>query len=79
MPIYEYLCPKCSCKFELRRSFSQSDEAAFCPGCQATGEKLLSCFTAFSKGAEGDFSPISGAGSGCGPCSATSCGSCGMG
>jgi len=79
MPIYEYFCPKCSCKFELRRSFSQSDEAASCPGCQATGEKLLSRFTAFSKGAGGDFSPISGAGSGCGTCAAPSCSTSGMG
>jgi len=79
MPIYEYLCSNCNCKFELRRSFSQSDEAATCPSCNASARKLLSRFTAFSKGAGGEFSPISGAGSGCGTCAATSCASCGLG
>jgi len=79
MPIYEYLCPNCDCKFELRRSFSQSDEAASCPSCQAEAKKLLSQFTAFSKGEWGDTSPISGMGSACGTCSATSCSTCGLG
>ncbi|MFH1486148.1 MAG: zinc ribbon domain-containing protein [Chloroflexota bacterium] len=79
MPIYEYSCPNCDCKFELRRSFSQSDEATTCPSCHASAKKLLSRFAAFSKGADGDFSPISGMGSSCGTCSATSCGTCGAG
>ena len=79
MPIYEYYCPNCSCKFELRRSFSQSNEAASCPGCQANAERLLSRFTAFSKGADGDLGSISGMDSGCGTCSAASCTTCGLG
>ena len=30
MPIYEYICPKCSSKFELMRPMSQSEEEAAC-------------------------------------------------
>lgn len=79
MPIYEYICPSCDQRFELRRSFSESDEAAPCPGCHASARKLLSLFTAFSKGAEGDFGSISGMGSSCNTCSAPSCSTCGLG
>ena len=79
MPIYEYICSNCNCKFELRRSFSQSNEAASCPSCKATARKQLSKFTALSKGSGGDYTPISGAGGGCGSCAAPSCTGCGMG
>ncbi|MBE9501791.1 MAG: zinc ribbon domain-containing protein [Chloroflexi bacterium] len=76
MPIYEYSCPNCNQKFELRRSFSQADEAALCPSCHVTAKKLLSSFTAFSKSAEGEFSSI---GSDiCSTCSATSCSTCNL-
>ncbi|MFC2039442.1 FmdB family zinc ribbon protein [Chloroflexota bacterium] len=44
MPIYEYLCPSCNCEFELRRSFSQSDEAASCPSCQETAIAICRIF-----------------------------------
>jgi putative FmdB family regulatory protein len=76
MPIYEYICSSCNLKFELRRSFSQADEAALCPSCHATAKKLLSSFIAFSKGAEGESSPIGG--SACSGCAASSCASCNL-
>jgi len=76
MPIYEYLCPGCNCKFELRRSFSQANEEAFCPSCHTAAKKLFSTFAAFSKSAEGGSSSIAGAGNICGTCAATSCTTC---
>ena len=74
MPIYEYLCPKCSYKFGRRLPFSQSGEAVRCPECQAPAEKQFSTFAAMSKGAGGENAPISG--SSCSSCSATSCSTC---
>ena len=76
MPIYEYMCPSCNKKFELRRSFSQADEAALCPTCNVAAKKLLSAFTAFSKGSEGESTSIGG--NPCGTCSATSCSTCNL-
>lgn len=75
MPIYEYLCPSCNSKFELRRSFSQADEAASCPSCHAIAKKLFSLFAAFSKSAEGESTSIGGSDI-CSTCPATSCATC---
>lgn len=33
MPIYEFQCAKCDLKFEMRRSFSDSDDEIKCPRC----------------------------------------------
>ena len=76
MPIYEYCCPSCNQKFELRRSFSQADEAARCPTCDVVAKKLFSSFAAFSKGAEGE--PTSIGSSACSTCAATSCSTCNL-
>ncbi len=62
MPIYEYLCPNCECRFESRRSFSEAEEEVSCPKCQTIARKLPSRFTAFSSGAGGYPRPISGMG-----------------
>ncbi|MFC1940740.1 FmdB family zinc ribbon protein [Chloroflexota bacterium] len=35
MPIYEYECPACGEKFELRRGIIDSDEEVKCPRCEA--------------------------------------------
>jgi len=74
MPIYEYMCPSCNSKFELRRSFSEAGEAVSCPKCQAPARKLFSSFAALSKGAGGEYSSI--VGDTCGTCAATSCATC---
>jgi len=47
MPLYEYICDQCGCKFELLRSFTQMDDAAICPCCeQPRVRRLLSTFAA---------------------------------
>ena len=35
MPTYDYICKKCSNKFELRRSIAMRDDAAPCPACKS--------------------------------------------
>ncbi len=44
MPIYEYLCPKCTSEFELMRPFSEAARAALCPKCNSAAQRLLSGF-----------------------------------
>ncbi len=44
MPTYEYWCPKCKKEFELKRPFSDFNKPAYCPICNAEGEKLISNF-----------------------------------
>ncbi|HEX75920.1 MAG TPA: zinc ribbon domain-containing protein [Dehalococcoidia bacterium] len=76
MPIYEYFCPECNYKFELLRSISKGKEKASCPQCQHAAKRILSRFTSFSKGTEGEPTPIAGTASPCSSCTATSCDSC---
>ncbi|MCK5589683.1 MAG: zinc ribbon domain-containing protein [Dehalococcoidales bacterium] len=75
MPIYEYLCPQCSVKFELLRPLSQSNEIASCPHCHNGAKRTLSRFTCSSKSTEGTSTPLGGS-SPCSTCSATSCATC---
>lgn len=49
MPTYEYECPVCSCRFELRRSFSDSSPAK-CPKCQKESRRLFSPVPIIFKG-----------------------------
>ena len=45
MPIYEYECPKCGERFELRSSMSDSDNEIKCPKCGTKRPKrILSLF-----------------------------------
>jgi putative FmdB family regulatory protein len=44
MPIYEFICPDCKTLFELRCSFSQSDQPARCPKCNSPGQRVISSF-----------------------------------
>jgi len=50
MPIYEYLCTKCTLEFELRRSFSEADKPVTCPKCNAKAQKLVSGFASKTGG-----------------------------
>ena len=75
MPIYEYLCTECGCKFELLRSLNGSNEGASCPKCNRKAKRVFSRFASFSKDAGGESTPIAG-GSSCSGCTASSCGSC---
>lgn len=78
MPIYEYSCKSCDHRFE-ELVFSDADEAELaCPACDSGKlERLISGFAFKSSG-----SPLKGgsgsrAGKSCGPCSKSSCSSCG--
>jgi putative FmdB family regulatory protein len=75
MPIYEYVCGKCSNKFELMRPISRALDPADCPACKARAERVLSRFACFTRSAEGDSAPISGTG-GCAGCSSSDCSTC---
>ncbi|MBM3119039.1 MAG: zinc ribbon domain-containing protein [Chloroflexi bacterium] len=76
MPIYEYSCPDCNCKFELLRSINKANEDASCPRCQHTAKRVFSRFASFSKGSGGESMPIAGTGNSCTGCSASSCSTC---
>ncbi|MFC2041218.1 FmdB family zinc ribbon protein [Chloroflexota bacterium] len=76
MPIYEYVCPGCECKFELLRPLSKSNEPASCPRCNKEAERILSTFACFSTSENGLTSPVGG--SSCASCGAASCSTCGM-
>ena len=49
MPIYQYLCPKCNLRFELKQSFT--DESIItCPRCQNGARRLFSPVPIIFKG-----------------------------
>jgi putative FmdB family regulatory protein len=49
MPIYQYHCPKCNLKFELKQSFSDESMVA-CPKCQNGAQRLFSPVPVIFKG-----------------------------
>ncbi len=74
MPIYEYTCTDCNLKFELIRPLSQATEAATCPKCEGSAERVLSTFACFSADESGIPSAVGG--SPCASCSSDSCDTC---
>ena len=42
MPIYEYECEKCACRFELKRRFGEDGGSPCCPQCQGKVRRLFS-------------------------------------
>ena len=42
MPIYEYECEKCACRFELKRRFDEDEGSPCCPQCQGKVRQLFS-------------------------------------
>jgi len=76
MPIYEYVCSDCDVKFELLRPLSQFAEAASCPHCRQSAERVLSNFACFSRDESGVSSMIGG--NPCASCGADSCDTCAM-
>ncbi len=42
MPIYEYECDKCACRFELKRRFDEDGGNPCCPQCQGKVRQLFS-------------------------------------
>ena len=49
MPIYEYVCPKCNIKFELKRPLSESGEDAPCPQCHSSAKRVFSTLSIVAK------------------------------
>ena len=49
MPIYEYLCPKCNLKFELKQTFTD-ESVADCPRCRNGARRLFSPVPIIFKG-----------------------------
>ena len=49
MPVYQYLCPKCNLKFELKQSFSD-EPIVTCPKCQNGARRLFSTVPVIFKG-----------------------------
>jgi putative FmdB family regulatory protein len=75
MPLYEYYCPQCQTRFELLRPMRHSDDPAACPNGHNGAERVLSVFSAVSKGAGGGTAPIAG-GPSCDTCTSSSCSTC---
>jgi len=51
MPLYEYECPECGQKLELRRSISDSERDIKCPECgKGILKRILSLFSTPSSG-----------------------------
>ena len=46
MPIYEYYCSKCKEEYELKRPMTDMNNAAPCPKCDGSGQRLMSVFGA---------------------------------
>ncbi|MFC1969398.1 FmdB family zinc ribbon protein [Chloroflexota bacterium] len=42
MPIYEYECEKCACRFELKRRFDEDAGSPCCPQCQGKVRRIFS-------------------------------------
>ena len=49
MPIYEYQCEDCSCRFELRKSFNDKS-AVTCPQCGGNARRVFSPVPIIFKG-----------------------------
>ncbi|HUT16353.1 MAG TPA: zinc ribbon domain-containing protein [Anaerolineae bacterium] len=76
MPLYEYVCDNCQCRFELLSSFGRADGPAECPQCHQGGaRRLISLFAVISRDSDGAVSSVAGSRS-CAGCSATTCASC---
>jgi len=52
--VYEYRCPTCESRFELRRPMSEANEPAACPDGHSGAVRLLSVFAAVGTSASGD-------------------------
>ena len=50
MPIYEYECEKCACRFELKRRFGEDEGGPCCPQCQGKVRRLFSLPAILFKG-----------------------------
>ena len=73
MPLYEYKCSACNCKFEELHRISESAADSACPVCKARAKRIMSTFAAVSKDSQGLASSLGG-GNSCSSCgTASSC------
>jgi putative FmdB family regulatory protein len=70
MPIFEFVCGRCSHEFE--RLVSGASITVSCPACG--GRKVTKKFSVFGSKSGGKFTASRGGG--CGSCSKSSCSSC---
>ncbi len=49
MPVYEYECGKCACRFDLRQGFDASPEA-ICPQCKGIARRVFAPVPVIFKG-----------------------------
>ncbi|MGI8549492.1 MAG: FmdB family zinc ribbon protein [Dehalococcoidia bacterium] len=73
MPVYEYYCRACQNKFELLRPMKLSEREAPCPAGHQGAQRMISVFSATSKGTDGESASFGGGG-GCACGGACSCG-----
>ena len=68
MPLYDFRCPTCDERFELRRSMAEADEPASCPAGHAGAKRLLAVFASTGKAGSGPSAPAAmpSGGGGCG-------------
>ncbi len=52
MPIYEYVCEKCSLRFEKLKSKMTTNSREDCPECDGVGTQQLSAFGVGSSGSD---------------------------
>lgn len=77
MPFYEFRCPDCMITFDLRRVIDQRDLPAQCPQCEGMySSRLISAPMSIAIAVDGGGMRTVTSSSGCGGCSATSCGTC---
>lgn len=50
MPIYEYECEKCACRFGLKRRFDEDAGTPCCPRCRGKVRQLFSSSVILFKG-----------------------------
>lgn len=79
MPIYEYKCNSCNKEFEALVMGGTLPECPTCDGRNLTRLMSACGFVSKATGSGGETTVKSSAGSGCGPCTSTNCGSCGVG
>lgn len=80
MPLYEYICTDCECRFDKLRGFSQADAPAECPQCHGQhARRALSLFASVvhSEGGGSEEVHSHGSGCSCGGCASHNCATCG--
>ncbi len=67
MPLYEYLCPECDSRFELRRPMAEASDPVDCPQGHVGARRLLSMFASVGGAtATAPAMPAPSGGHGCG-------------